>query len=147
MTIQVLNALADASDWHDRLSQCPPALQDVYYLPEYVQLFCMAPGVEGFLFVYSEDDKTWMNAVVLSPVIENCFDVETPYGYGGPVSTSSEPQFLAAAREAYLAWLRERGVIAELVRFHPLIQNAEIDDPGMRIDFNRYTLSIIPSQD
>lgn len=138
----ILNAAEDADQWHEVLKQCPLAMQDIYYYPEYVQMYCSISGSEGILFVYTDAGQIWLNAVVRSPVAEGCYDIETPYGYGGPSTSTTDAAFLTTARNAYNVWLNETGVIAELTRFHPLLNNGEVDDPKTETSFNRHTVSI-----
>jgi len=142
MKYRVLNAADDAEDWHNCLQRCPMIMGDIYYQPEYVELHCLFADSKGVLFVYEDSGQIWFNAVVLSPVGNGFYDVETPYGYGGPISNVTNTVFLCAAREAYSAWLHEMSVIAELTRFHPLLNNGEAEDPDTERIFNRQTLSI-----
>ncbi len=67
-------------------------------------------------------------------------DVQSPYGYGGPISNDDDPRFLHLANEAYVNWARERSVVAEFLRFHPLIPHARWY-PGSVAD-NRATVHI-----
>jgi hypothetical protein len=51
-------------------------------------------------------------------------DIEPLLGYAGPLSTPGAPaDFLIAALDRYSALCREHGIVAELVRFNPLLQN------------------------
>jgi hypothetical protein len=72
-------------------------------------------------------------------------DASSPYGYGGPVSTSDAPDFLRVAWQAYGAWMREAGVLVEYVRFHPLLANDRWY--GGRVQDNRAVVCIELSQD
>ncbi len=48
-------------------------------------------------------------------------DIQSAYGYGGPLSNSDDPEFLKAAECAFAQWTRGNAVIAEFLRFHPLV--------------------------
>lgn len=51
-------------------------------------------------------------------------DIEPLVGYAGPLATSDAPaEFLAAALKRYSALCRESGIVAELIRFNPLLRN------------------------
>ncbi len=51
------------------------------------------------------------------------YDIETVYGYTGPVATSAEPGFLAAAWAGFAEWAAANAVVSEFCRFHPLMDN------------------------
>jgi len=48
-------------------------------------------------------------------------DVQSAYGYGGPLSNSDDGNFLRAADHAFRQWAQDNSVVAEFLRFHPLI--------------------------
>src|ERR1700680_4379842 len=48
-------------------------------------------------------------------------DIQSAYGYGGPLSNTDDPEFVAAAEHAFTGWAKESNVIAEFLRFHPLV--------------------------
>jgi hypothetical protein len=51
------------------------------------------------------------------------FDIQSPYGYGGPLSTTLDPRFLREAWAAYVQWCTSQEVAIEFMRFHPMAQN------------------------
>lgn len=48
-------------------------------------------------------------------------DVQSAYGYGGPLSNSDDCDFLQMADHAFEQWAHEHAVVAEFLRFHPLV--------------------------
>jgi hypothetical protein len=52
-------------------------------------------------------------------------DVQSAYGYGGPLSNSDDREFLKAAELAFAQWARDNDVIAEFLRFHPLVPHGK----------------------
>ncbi len=52
-------------------------------------------------------------------------DIQSAYGYGGPISNTDDPQFLTTADHAFKQWARDNSVIAEFLRFHPLIPHGK----------------------
>ena len=53
----------------------------------------------------------------------NIFDIESPYGYGGPISNSKEKQFIKEVAENFSQWCNQNNIIVEFLRFHPLINH------------------------
>ena len=51
-------------------------------------------------------------------------DVQSAYGYGGPISNSEDPEFLRGADQAFCRWAQANSVVAEFLRFHPLVPHS-----------------------
>ena len=53
------------------------------------------------------------------------FDLATPYGYGGWFFESNNDEFKDAVcfGSEYETWCREKGIVSEFVRFHPITTN------------------------
>ncbi len=72
-------------------------------------------------FCHREGSAFWLHSFHLSstPGVA-AFDVQSAYGYGGPVSNCDDPGFLGRADEAYCGYCSENAVAAEFVRLHPM---------------------------
>lgn len=71
-------------------------------------------------------------------------DWQSAYGYGGPVATGLDASDLEPAWEALDALAREQRIVAEFVRFHPLLRNerhypgtVRPDRPVVTLDLGR----------
>ena len=53
----------------------------------------------------------------------NINDIESAYGYGGPISNTENTEFLDLVANKFELWAVENNIIAEFIRFHPLIGN------------------------
>jgi hypothetical protein len=75
-------------------------------------------------FVYQNGGDFLYHAFHLAAIPGGAYhDIQSPYGYGGPVGSTDDPIFLAEAWQAYSNWCSEQQVLAEFVRFHPLLDN------------------------
>lgn len=82
------------------------------------------PNLKPVFFSYSDGKDIFYHPFHLSKIPDTeLFDIQSAYGYGGPVSSSRDPSFLKKAWDVYAAWCKENSVLAEFVRFHPLLQN------------------------
>ena len=52
-------------------------------------------------------------------------DIETSYGYGGPISNSQDPDFKERVKYGFGAWARDSGVLTEFLRLHPLVNHEQ----------------------
>ena len=48
-------------------------------------------------------------------------DIQSPFGYGGPLANTSEPSFIETANNAFKQWIRDNAVVVSFLRFHPLV--------------------------
>lgn len=150
MPFIVLDPIKNRDEWHHHLGTLPALLNDVYYYPEYLHLSRIEDTATPRIFVYTKGEACWLYPFLLrrvpplegiSPAHGGYFDIETQYGYGGPVSNSEDPAFIEEANEAFCGWCAQEGVIAEFVRFHPLIDNQRFL-PSAETFLDRETVSL-----
>jgi hypothetical protein len=67
---------------------------------------------------------TWIHGVHVTDIPGTPWrDASSPYGYGGPLSTSAEADFLSQCWSIYAKFMLEQKVVAEYIRFHPVLGN------------------------
>lgn len=150
MPTEIFDALENAAEWHSVLRQLPESLRDVYFLPEYVALHCFEQWTKALLFVYHQAEAIWAYPFLLQPIRRvgeiylepGLYDVETAYGYGGPVANTDKASFLGEAHTAFSTWCQKKGVIAEFVRLHPLLETHHWLDPQVELIYDRTTVSL-----
>lgn len=104
---------------------------DIYYQRAYSALYEGASTY--FYFVYEEGDhrikfsalKRRITNVAGIEIDEELYDLETPYGYGGPISNSMDEQFLINAFIAYRQYCKQHHIVCEFIRFHPFNNMAD----------------------
>ena len=145
---QILDAENDATIWRNVLALLPEQ-NDIYFQPGYVAIHA-GGDTRGRLFVFRQDEKIWANPFVIQPVrrvgdwvlSEEWVDIESPYGYSGPISNTDDYEFLSAAHAAFATWCRKNNVVAEFVRLHPLLQNQRWLDRQVEVVYDRVTVSL-----
>jgi lipid II:glycine glycyltransferase (peptidoglycan interpeptide bridge formation enzyme) len=117
-------------EWHHYLKQMPSEKQDIYYYPEYAQLYT-TEGAQARCFVFKRGLDLFMCPLLIReiPQLTGYFDAITPYGYGGPLSNSQNSPFLKEAWESLLQKVASKKVIAQLIKFHPLLSNHLLVQP------------------
>ena len=111
---------------------------DIYYLAEYADAFRLHGDGTPILIDFSNQDERFCYVLMQrdisnDPRFEGCiesgryFDVESPYGYGGPlcddpISEQSQKVFLKELSD----YAAKQGVVSQFVRFHPLLSNYKI---------------------
>jgi len=116
--------------WNYLLSKLPERHSDVYFAPDYLNLYQFGTKEGKVRLLKFEND----DGICLYPYIERDIpleltegtilkDIITPYGYGGPISTTYSPKFLKSFNKALNSFFMDMSYISEFVRFHPVIEN------------------------
>lgn len=128
---EVLTADSDRGKWLEVIESLPPVFRDLYFGPDWVSLHSRDTGT-GLAFVYREGDDVWLYPSVRRKINKigghdfagaKLCDLESAYGYAGPISSKVDEDFCARARQAFDGWCREERIVAEFIRFHPLFDN------------------------
>jgi Acetyltransferase (GNAT) domain len=121
-------------------ARLPASLRLATLSPDYVEIDASrAPELQPTYWCYQEAESFWYHGFLLTalPGVDG-FDIQSPYGYGGPVANSEDTGFLARAWRAYSDWAKEVGAAAEFIRFHPLAGNSRFY--GGQVEEDRQTV-------
>lgn len=126
-------------------------ITDIYYSCEYfLSALKLDPG-EAILFYFVDDAG---QGEVAYPFIKrqmkeeefSFYDITTPFGYGGPVLKVNGDGYRLAANflAGFSKYCQAEKIIAEFIRFHPLLNNAEFfkDELELISVCNTHTLSL-----
>jgi hypothetical protein len=123
----------DLADWSALLARLPEAQRDVYFTPEYCQLFEKKGEGKAICFVFQQD-----SGLAIYPFLMNCvndlgydldtnyYDIMGAYGYNGAASNSTDAEFMRAFEKAWLEWARSKNIIAEFIRYNPVLSNEKL---------------------
>jgi len=142
LDVQALD-LKSVVEWSEALSTFRMA-PDVYFRPGYHSA-CEANGDgHSTALVVRSGDECLLVPYLRCP-IPGCtaeVDVQSAYGYGGPLFQSRASGFCAAAWSAVARVWKDQGVVAAFLRLHPILDNARWLGPGWQIVDDRPTVSI-----
>ncbi|OGR04666.1 MAG: hypothetical protein A2284_17275 [Deltaproteobacteria bacterium RIFOXYA12_FULL_61_11] len=125
--------------WNDLLAALPSERYDLYHREEYVAANA-GLDAEAVCYVFERDTRRFLLPFLRRPLPalgNDRFDFETPYGYGGPVSSDDDPGFLSDAARALVSDLAGLGGVCGFLRFHPLLGNARMLDDTCTLRPNR----------
>ncbi len=95
--------------------------------PNYLEVdCCQYVDAKPIYFLYEEGDFFWLHQTIKRKIPEQygeAYDLISPSGYGGPVSNNNSNVFLQNAWAYYHKYIYRSSILAEFVRFHPLIEN------------------------
>jgi hypothetical protein len=136
--------LAEAADVFQTM---PPELRIASLHPGMVEVDAKRDGsLSPVYWCYRDADQCFMHSFHLSdnPGLD-VKDIQSAYGYGGPISNSDNPGFLQAAGAAFQLWAKENAVVAEFIRLHPCLPQRKWYS-GETV-FNRETVYLDLQQD
>jgi sugar O-acyltransferase (sialic acid O-acetyltransferase NeuD family) len=124
--------------WRELYHRFAPGAIDVFYLPEYAHLFALHGDGRACCFVYHESpERLVLYPFHLRPIRDlplfrhldrDWVDLASPYGYGGYLASHADID-LGRFFKVFREYCRERQVVSELTRFHPLLGNHEYCRP------------------
>ena len=137
----------DEVEWNKYIQKLPVKMQDIYYTSEYYKIQEVNGDGIARIFIYEEDDKLacypfLMNEIVGYELEEKCYDIETAYGYGGPTVSSCDDRFLERFEKAFDEYCSKNNIVAEFIRFHPLLKNENIFKKDIKVIHNRTTVCL-----
>ncbi len=133
-------------DWDGVLARFPHT--DVYFSSEYHRAHELNGDGTACAFVAEEGDHVFFHPFLArpirsvgdSPIEASWFDLESVYGYSGPLCTTCDGEFLSKAWGSFAGWCQENHVIAEFTRFNPFLGNHCFADPDSRLTCDRETV-------
>ncbi|WP_106534221.1 GNAT family N-acetyltransferase [Planomicrobium soli] len=122
---------------------------DIYYTAQYfLSAIKLDPG-EPLLFYYVDDEGEVAYPFIKRLINEedaSYFDITTPFGYGGPLLKikGDGEKLTKNFRRAFERFCRDEKIIVELIRFHPIANNASffINQLPLYPMYATYTLDI-----
>lgn len=144
--IEILG-ISDSARWNEVLESLPPSQQDVYFTPGYHALYERKGDGRAQCFIYRNKGSVALYPFLLNSVNElgydlddRYFDIQGVYGYNGIISSDYGPVFRNQFYHAFQQYLSQKNIIAEFVRFHPLIENHRFQPENDEIRENRKTV-------
>ena len=119
---------------------------DIYHTAAYHRLGEIDTGRTALAYFYQAEGHALFYPFLIAPVPapltggHALYDLESVYGYTGPLATTNDRAILDRLWAPFRAWVKTRGVIAEMTRFHPLLETQQYAAPSTQIIFNRDTL-------
>ena len=140
--------VADNNDYWESVLKNPKNKKlDIFCFPEYCNLFSNKNS-EPFLFHFKKNEETWSLPLVKKRILidikkfPKIFDIETPYGYGGPFSTTRDPSFIKLASKAFMEWCLKNNIVSSLIKFNPLLNNQDLFSENINKIINRKIITI-----
>lgn len=134
-------------EWNLYIDKLPMSIRDIYYRAEYYRMQEKNGDGVGNLFVFEDEERIAVYPFMLNEIKgydleDRYYDIETAYGYGGPVVNCKDKRFIEKFEKSFNEYCIEENIVAEFIRFHPLIKNQYIFKENIDVSHNRYTVYI-----
>lgn len=122
------------------------AVQDVYYTYEYNEWNAKKEQGQAKLVHFQNN----LGSVIYPFIIRKIdavvagsplYDITSAYGYGGPL-ISGDPGVLKEFRELFQAYCQNANIVSEIVRMHPLLENAHYLQGYCTLQYIRKTTAV-----
>jgi hypothetical protein len=148
-----LLTLKHRKEWWAYLKKMPGLMQNVYYSPEYYEVYEQNGDGSALCFVCNNNDKLALYPFLLENINrfgykldKDYFDICGAYGYNGVLYNSDEPEFIKGFYRELNECCKNNNIIAEFTRFNPILSNQRFSDGFLDISYNRRTVYIDLSQ-
>lgn len=144
-----LLSLKNKAEWSDYLSRLPDSMRDLYYSPEYYDLWEKKDGGRAFCFVFEDGNNLALYAFLLNRINdlgyklhETYYDIQGAYGYNGVIYSSDDLDFRKRFYSSFSKFCKSNNIIAEFTRFHPMLDNYKFSENFFDVIYDRQTVYI-----
>lgn len=148
MTYQIIK-FSEKEKWNNFIEKIPSERRDVYFTPEYYSLYQNNGDGEAQCFVFEKDGELALYPFLKNPVTplgynleREYYDIQGAYGYNGIISSTDREDFIAAFWGEFDSWCQKNDVVAEFMRFHPVLNNHLMASPLMKSFYSRHTVAL-----
>lgn len=139
--------LTEVSKWDHLLEKLPTERQDIYFTPTYYSLYQNYGDGEAQCFVFEKDGNIALYPFLKNPITplgyeldKEYYDIQGAYGYNGLVASTDDVGFIAEFWKEFDAFCQDNVIIAEFMRFHPLMKNYKLGEGHFKLIHDRNTV-------
>lgn len=136
--------LSRFEEWNNYLGILPPDKRDIYFTPEYYQLYENLGDGIAKCFVFKSGDSLALYPFLINSVNDlgfnlddSYFDIQGAYGYNGVITNDNSNEFSYNFYKVFNEYIQNENIICEFTRFHPLIGNHVFSQNNLNICFDR----------
>lgn len=122
--------LSQKDIWTEYLNKLPKDQQDIYFTPEYYDIYEKKGDGKAQCFVFERNGEIALYPFLINSVNKlgykldkEYFDIQGAYGYNGAVSNTKVTSFLNEFANCFENWCKSNNIIAEFIRFNPVFNN------------------------
>lgn len=137
-------------EWDNYFIKLPRYKQDIYFTFQYHLVESNYKSCNFECFIYEDNGEMVFYPYLVYEIKRygyelpnSYYDIESVYGYSGYISTDEDLELISRFRKKFEYYCQEKNIVAEFIRFHPLI-NQSINDNNNSIELlkDRHTVDI-----
>ncbi|MDP2366136.1 MAG: GNAT family N-acetyltransferase [Ignavibacteria bacterium] len=144
-----LLSLRNKSEWLAYLNRLPESLRDVYYTPEYYEIYEKNGSGKAFCFVFEDGNHLAFYPFLLNRINDfgykledSYYDIQGAYGYNGVIYSSDNPDFRKNFYCHFEKFCKDNNIVAEFTRFNPLLGNQTFSEDFLNVIYDRQTVYV-----
>ncbi len=125
--------LEDKDAWDAALNSLPPEQRDVYFTHNNYLLHQEKGDGTAMCAVFRQGEHLALNPFLLNKINDlgyrlegDYYDIQGAYGYNGVATNCHEQDFINAFSSAWLAWAKQHNIVAEFIRYNPVLRNEQL---------------------
>ena len=113
--------------WINALNKFSKDQNSIFNHPNYLNLYEDKNKISS-CYIYADNKYIFIYPFLISKILKakNFKDIETAYGYGGPICNTTNKLFLKNAFLNLRSKLIKKNIIAELIKFNPYSNNDNV---------------------
>jgi hypothetical protein len=146
--------LNESEQWNSFIDKLPVEQQDIYFTPEYYSLYQNLGDGIAECFIFEKDGEIALFPYLINSINslgykleKEYFDIQGAYGYNGVVSSCYDKSFIDSYFKTFNQYAKNRRIVVEFTRFHPVLKNHLFSCNHNTISFNRKTVFLNLSND
>ncbi|MCX7748440.1 MAG: GNAT family N-acetyltransferase [Clostridia bacterium] len=142
------NVTSNKAEWDNHFHSFDASHKDIYFSYDYCHLHeANGDGLAKAARFHGSNGMTLLYPFMLKPIHgylseHPYFDIESAYGYGGPMVQNFNTSDMEDFEELFHQWCLDHFVVAEFIRFHPLTGNHLFFSREIQVAKNRSTVYI-----
>lgn len=141
--------IEDVAKWKNKMQMLQSEQCDIYFSPEYYSLYQNYGDGNAQCFVFEKEGNLALYPFLKNPIRslgyeldKEYYDIQGAYGYNGLIASTDDADFISDFWKEFDAYCEENDIVAEFMRFHPLLNNQKLASPQMKTFYSRHTVAL-----
>lgn len=139
--------VSEYEEWKGYLAHLSQDKQDIYFTPDYYSLYQKYGDGKAQCFVFEKYGDIALYPFLKNPITplgyeldKEYYDIQGAYGYNGLIASTDDAVFISEFWKEFDVWCQDNNIVAEFMRFHPLMKNYKLGEGHFKLIYDRNTV-------